>query len=140
MFYAIIIFFIIIFYEMLLRFDATSTWNAIAKAITMYSLKAGSLIPTVQSQQTNRTIQAQLFKFDSIFKILINVNRGLLYGVLFMVVIQGIDPSIGIGAIFIQNIAGIIAFEAFGVLPIAFSLVVFDKIADIIGLVFDVTR
>ncbi|MHB1764757.1 MAG: hypothetical protein ACYCS1_04360 [Gammaproteobacteria bacterium] len=140
MFYAIIIFFIVLIYEMLLRFDVTSTWNAVAKAINTYALKDRSLLPTVQNQQTNRTIQAQLFKFDSVFKILINVNRGLLYGVLFMAVIQGIDPSIGIGAIFIENISGIIAFEAFGVLPIMFSLVLFDKLSDIIGLVFDVAR
>lgn len=138
--YVIVVFFLIIFYEMLIHFDASQGFNAIAKAIQAVAFKDSSFIPTVSGQQSHKTIQAMLFKFDSIFKILINVNRGLLYGVFFMLILQAISPTLADAALFINTVSTIIEYEAIAFLPMAFSLLIFDKLADVINLAVSITR
>jgi len=132
----IIIALFIFVYELLLRTDLYGSIKSLAKVYLAKSKAGLSLLPQTEGYQ-NAQEKRTLYSLDSPIKALLNINRGILYTAFFVTLITAFPISLffslsgtTVNAVF-HFLNGIIAFEAL-VIMIFFTLVVVDKISDIL--------
>lgn len=134
---AIIVLFFIAATELMFRMDLAGGFSTLSKAI-LQAFKGTSLVTLVPSVSGSAKTEAQLFRLSSPFKILVNINRGLLYTTFILFFMTAFPfyllinfPSILVGSIFGFANSIILVWE-----PLVFSvlliLVVADYLADIL--------
>jgi len=132
----IVIAIFIFVYELLLRTDLYGSIKSLSKVLLSKHEAGLSLLPQTEGYQ-NAEEKRTLYSLDSPIKALLNINRGILYTAFFVTLITSFPISLffsiswtTVGAVF-HFLNGIIAYEAL-VIMIFFSLVVADKISDIL--------
>jgi len=132
----IVIAIFIFIYELLLRTDLYGSLKSLSKVLLSRHGAGLSLLPQTEGYQTAEE-KRTLYSLDSPIKALLNINRGILYTAFFVTLITSFPISLffslswtTIDAVF-NFLNGIIAYEAL-VIMIFFSLVVADKISDIL--------
>jgi len=132
----IVIAIFIFVYELLLRTDLYGNIKSLSKVLLSKHEAGLSLLPQTEGYQ-NAEEKRTLYSLDSPIKALLNINRGILYTAFFVTLITSFPISLffslsgaTVDAVF-HFLNGIIAYEAL-VIMIFFSLVVADKISDIL--------
>jgi len=140
----IVIALFIFVYELLLRTDLYGSIKSLAKVYLAKSKAGLSLLPQTEGYQ-NAEEKRTLFSLDSPIKTLLNINRGILYTAFFVTLITSFPISMffsltgaTVGTVF-SFLNTIIGLEAL-LIMIFFTLVVVDKISDILITLSGITR
>ncbi len=104
---------LIILYEALVRFDIGRSLTNIAHAILHKNPQALSLLPSLKGSSES----VQTFSMDTPFRVLINVNRALLYLAFFLALIS--NPLLSFAGVLYSGLNTLMSFASFGtfVLP-----------------------
>ena len=132
--------FAIVIYETLVSVDLGGSLHTIAEAIATTSGKGDSLVSLVPNPKQDRKTDAFLYKLNSPFRMLIQVNRAVLYFAFFAVLMT--SPLIGYffnmpsatEALIFLFLNNIVALEV-PILSIFLVLVVISSFIDILDIV-----
>jgi hypothetical protein len=76
--------FVIVIYETLISLDLSGSLHTIAQALANTTGNNSALVSLVPDPKPNKSTQSFLFKLDSPFKMLIQINRAILYFAFFI--------------------------------------------------------
>ena len=132
---ALVVGIFIFVYELLLRFDIYGSLNKLVGAYL--TKKSGNSFFSTSNEPMGADAKKILYGLSTPFKAILNINRGILYGAFFIILISSfplslefqLQPTI-IGAIF-TFFNSIIVLE-FPVIMFLLGIVIVDKMSDIL--------
>lgn len=132
--------FVIVIYETLVSLDLSGSLHTIAEAMATVGGTGQGLVSLVPNPKQDRKTEAFLFKLNSPFRLLIQVNRAVLYFAFFAVLVTA--PLIGYfinmppatEAMIFLFLNDIVALEV-PILSIMLVLVVISSVIDVLDIV-----